>query len=71
METKEKQKPVTYVSGLGYLPATPKLTERRNLAMRYHLVILSTMLVLGLCWFCCLPSGYWRLILDSLPGKGN
>ncbi len=48
MESKEKQKPVTYVSGLGYLPVTPKLTERRNLTMRYHLVILSTMLALGL-----------------------
>ncbi len=54
MESKEKQKPVTYVSGLGYLPATPKLTERRNLTMRYHLVILSTMLVLGL-WLVLLP----------------
>ena len=48
MDPKEKQQPVTYVSGLGYLPATPKLPERRNLTLRYHLVILSTMLVLGL-----------------------
>ena len=54
MDPKEKQQPVTYVSGLGYLPATPKLTERRNLTLRYHLVILSTMLVLGL-WLVLLP----------------
>ena len=63
METKEKQKPVTYVSGLGYLPATPKLTERRNLAMRYHLVILSTMLVLGL-WLVLLPP--FRVLASHL-----
>ena len=48
MESNEKQQPVTYVDGLGYLPATPKLTERRSLTLRYHLVILSTMLVMGL-----------------------
>lgn len=54
MESNHPQQPVTYVDGLGYLPATPKLTERRNLTLRYHLVILSTMLVLGL----------WLLLLN-------
>ena len=66
MEPKEKQQPVTYVSGLGYLPATPKLTERRNLTLRYHLVILSTMLVLGL-WLVLLPPFQALALRFGLP----
>ena len=71
MELKEKQQPVTYVSGLGYLPATPKLTERRSLTLRYHLVILSTMLVLGLWLVLLQPFQTWAAQLGLSAWDGE